>query len=250
MGWLLERALGSGVARMSQSTLRYVLLWAMILFAGLGTLDLSTRSTTPPSATIAKSSVALPYTFLIDVAGWYEITPNERAVASAIDFSVGNLKELPQSLGRWNGEPLTLGPEIKEWLQDPDLALSTLYRNDRGQPLWLSVFGSKSSKSYFLFEHTPITSYPAAGWDLVDHGVIPVSFGSNNIYVQSAKLTKDNERRIVLYWYLWSDFNRDPEQGVLTMRLHIPVVTTDEDAFAAGADFLRTLFQVISWHRF
>ena len=235
---------------MSQSTLRYALLWAMILFAGLGTLDLSTRSTAQPRETIAKSSIALPYTFLIDVAGWYEITPNERAVASAIDFSIGNLKELPQSLGRWNGEPFTLGPEIKEWLEDPDLALSTLYRNDRGQPLWLSVFGSKSSKSYFLFEHTPITSYPAAGWNLVDHGVMPVSLGSNNIYVQSAKLIKDNERRIVLYWYLWSDFNRDPEQGVLTMRLHIPVVTTDEDAVAAGADFLRTLFQVISWHRF
>jgi hypothetical protein len=54
-----------------------------------------------------------------------------------------------------------------------------------------------------------------------------------------------------LYWYLWPDINRDPEQGVLTMRVHIPVVTTDEDAVAAGVDFLRALFpQVISWHRF
>ena len=236
---------------MSQSTMRYVLLWAMILFAGLGTLDLSTRRTTPPSAANAKSSVALPYTFLIDVAGWYEITSNERAVASPIDLSIDGLKTLPEALGRWKGEPITLGAEIKEWLQDPDLALSTLYRNDRGQPLWLSVFGSKRSKSYFLFEHTPITSYPAAGWNLGDHGVMPVPLGSNNIYVQRAKLTKDNERRIVLYWYLWADFNRDPEQGVLTMRLHIPVVTTDEDAVAAGADFLRTLIpQVIYWQRF
>ncbi len=236
---------------MTRSTWRYALLWAMILFAGLGTLDLSTRSTAPPSETIAKSSIALPYTFLIDVAGWYEITPNERAVASAIDFSIDNLKELPQALGRWKGEPITLGAEVNEWFENPDLALTNLYRDERGNQIWFSVFGSKSSKSYFLFEHTPITSYPAAGWNLVDHGVMPVPLGSNNIYVQSATLTKDNERRIVLYWYLWPDFNRDPEQGVLTMRLHIPVVTTDEDAAAAGADFLRTLFpQVISWHRF
>lgn len=75
--------------------------------------------------------------------------------------------------------------------------------------------------------------------------------GEKNIPVQKATLEKNGERRVAFYWYLWNDFNRDPEQGVITMRLHIPVVTTDADAVQAGADFLRALFpQVITWRRF
>jgi Protein of unknown function (DUF3485) len=233
------------------SRLRYVALLTIVILAGVGTLLISARSTPPLPSPQPETTAAPLHSYLIDVAGWYEITPNEAAVSSAIDFSIDDLKELPQALGRWKGEPITLGAEVNEWFENPDLALSNLYRDERGNQIWFSVFGSKSSKSYFLFEHTPITSYPAAGWTLVENGVAPVPIGSSRIFVQKATLTKDRERRVVFYWYLWSDINRDPEQGVLTMRLHIPVVTTDEDAVAAGADFLRTVFpQVISWHRF
>jgi hypothetical protein len=128
---------------------------------------------------------------------------------------------------------------------------SNFYQDDRGHQAWFSIFGSRGGKSYFLFEHTPITSYPAAGWTLVENGVAPVPIGSSRIFVQKATLTKDRERRVVFYWYMWSDLNRDPEKGVLTVRLRVPVVSTDQDAFDAGADFIRAVFlRVISWHRF
>lgn len=233
------------------SRLRYVALLAIVILAGVGTLLISARSTPPlPSPQLETTAVPL-YSYLIDVAGWYEITPNETAVASPINLSIDGLKALPTSVGRWKGAPYDFGAAVDEWFENPDLALSDLYQDDRGHQAWFSTFGSRGRKSYFLFEHTPITSYPAAGWTLVENGVVPVPTGSSRIFVQKATLTKDRERRVVFYWYLWSDINRDPEQGVLTMRLHIPVVTTDEDAVAAGADFLRTLFpQVIPWHRF
>lgn len=231
---------------------RHAALAAVLLIAGIATLLLSLPHPAPALPPPAVSSTAVTFrTYLIDVAGWYQITPDESAVVSLIDLSLDGLKTLPTAIGGWTGSPYTLDAAVGDWFQDPDVALSSLYRDDRGRELWLSVFGSRGLKSYVLFEHTPITSYPAAGWRVLENGVVPVSSGTHKMSVQRALLTRDAERRVVLYWYLWSDFNRDPEQGILAVRLHLPVLTTDQDALEAGADFLRSLFpQVISWHRF
>jgi hypothetical protein len=140
---------------------------------------------------------------------------------------------------------------VDQWFENPDLALSTFYRDDREHELWFSIFGSKSRKSYFLFEHTPATSYPAAGWTLEQQSVRRIAIDARTIAVQEAVLSKGNERRIAFYWYLWNNFSRDPEAGLMTMRLHIPVISTDDDARAAGEDFLREIFpQVVPWRRF
>jgi len=230
---------------------RYFALLAMVMLAGIGTLLVNARPTPSLPTPMPESTPATMYSYLIDVAGWYEITPNETAVASPIDLSIGGLKTLPTRLGRWSGAPYDFGSAVGEWFENPDLALSNLYHDAHGHQAWFSIFGSRGRKSYFLFEHTPITSYPAAGWTLVENGVVPVPIGSRRLFVQKATLAKARERRVVLYWYLWSDLNRDPEEGVLTLRLHVPVISTDQDAFDAGADFIRALFpQVITWHRF
>ncbi|MEW5720415.1 MAG: exosortase C-terminal domain/associated protein EpsI [Chloroflexota bacterium] len=233
---------------MKQFSFRYVFLFAILIATGIAVALIATRPTpAPPRA----ADFARLNTYLIDVAGWYEITPNESAVATPLDLTIDGLKALPDALGRWTSSPIQLGTEVDQWFENPDLALSSIYRDARGHQLWFSAFGSRRAKSYVLFEHTPITSYPAAGWTLVESGVIPILIGDKSIRVQRAILAKDGERRIVFYWYLWSDFDRDPEQGVLTMRLHIPAISTDQDAFDAGADFLRALFpQVVTWKRF
>ncbi len=236
---------------MSRLPIRSVALFSIVLAAGIGTALLSARATPPRPTPVPPSTPVPMHSYLIDVAGWYEITPNESAVASPLDLTIGGLKALPTQLGRWSGAPYDLGSAVDEWFENPDLALSNLYQDDRGHQAWFSVFGSRGRKSYFLFEHTPITSYPAAGWTLIENGVAPVTIGASRVFVQQATLSKDNERRIVFYWYLWSDFDRDPAQGVLTVRLHVPVVSTDQDAVDAGADFIRALYpQVIAWHRF
>lgn len=230
---------------------RNLIVLALLLIAALATLFIATRPPPPAPTSNAKTSIALPFVYLLDVAGWYEITPHESAVASALDFSIENLKEFPPTLGAWRSEAIKLGSEINEWFENPDLAVSHVYHDERGHMAWFSAFGSRGRKSYFLFEHTPITSYPVAGWRVAESAVTPITINDKAFRVQKAVLTKDQERRVVFYWYLWSDFNRDPEKGVLTMRLHIPVVSTDQDALDAGADFLRALFpQVITWKRF
>lgn len=245
---------------MTKLSPRYIFLFAILILVGIAVTFLSVRPTPAPPTPIAPTSAParavastpIPlHSYLIDVAGWYEITPNESVVATPIDFSIDILKALPDILGRWHSSPYQLGPEVDQWFENPDLAISTIYNDDHNHQLWFSIFGSRSKKSYALFEHTPITSYPAAGWTLIENGVAPVTIGDKTIHVQKATLAKDKERRVALYWYLWTDFNRDPEQGVMTMRLHIPVVTTDDDAFQAGQDFLRQVFpQVVTWKRF
>ncbi|MCL4396707.1 MAG: EpsI family protein [Chloroflexi bacterium] len=233
-----------------KASLRYAALLAALSTVAAATLLLSARTTAPPAPEATTTAEPL-HTYLLDVAGWYQITPNERAVATPLDFSIDGLHALPPRVGRWTGAPYPLEPEVDEWLQDPEVALSTLYRDDAGHEAWFSVFGSRSQKSYTLFEHTPITSYPAAGWTLLEHGVAPITIGGRQSVVQKATLTKGGERRVVLYWYQWSDFNRDPEQGLLALRLHIPIVSTDQDALNAGADFLGAIYpQVLEWHRF
>ncbi|MCI0478443.1 MAG: EpsI family protein [Anaerolineales bacterium] len=225
---------------------------ALLVLVGSATLFIAyARPTPPPPAPSAPSSAAPTYTYLIDVAGWYEITPNERAIASPFDLSIENLKALPPQIGQWQSDPIKLGNEVNEWFENPDLALSSIYRDARGNQVWFSTFGSRGRKSYFLFEHTPITSYPAAGWTVLESGVTPIPIGEINIFTQRALLTLGGERRVVFYWYLWQNFDRDPEKGILTVRLHVPVTSTDQAAFDVGVDFIRALFpQVVTWRRF
>jgi len=58
--------------------------------------------------------------YLIDVAGWYEITSNESAVASLFDLTIEDLKALPPTLGRWTGTPYDIGPGVNEWFENPE----------------------------------------------------------------------------------------------------------------------------------
>ncbi len=237
---------------MNNANRRYIALLGLLLIVGGATwLITYARPTPAPPTPLAQSSAPPMYTYLLDVAGWYEITPNESAVASPFDLSIENLKALPPQIGHWQSEPFKLGNEVNEWFENPDLALSSIYHDERGHQVWFSTFGSRGRKSYFLFEHTPITSYPAAGWTVLQSGVTPITIGEKRIYTQKALLTIANERRVVFYWYLWSSFDRDPEQGVITVRLHIPVTSTDQDAVDTGIDFIRALFpQVVTWRRF
>lgn len=222
-----------------------------LLLLGAGASFFILRTPPPPLATSPSPSHAAQHVYLMDVAGWYEITPNETAVASEFDLALGSMKQLPSQVGAWSGTPYDYGAAVEQWFDNPDLALSTLYSNDQNHQLWFSAFGSAGRKSYVLFEHTPITSYPAAGWTLLDSNVVEIPTGGGSLRVQRALLQKDAERRIVYYWYLWPDTARDPERGIITMRVHVPVVTTDEQAEREGEEFIRALFpQVLPWRRF
>jgi hypothetical protein len=204
-----------------------------------------------PTAAPATGGAPAPYTYFVDVEGYYNRTPYERAVASPYDLSWDHLADLPMTIGDWQGSPVDVGPEITEWFDNPDVSLRRLYVNTQGRSVWLSFFGSRGRKSYTLFEHTPATSYPAAGWTLLDSQVAGIALRGGQVYVQKAVLQKNAEQRTVLYWYLWSNPDRDPEKGVLTVRLHAASRGSQAETLEMAASFLRLLFpESLSWHRF
>ncbi|MBI3740923.1 MAG: hypothetical protein HY257_04100, partial [Chloroflexi bacterium] len=131
---------------------RSVALFAMLFVAAIATVIINARPVPPVPKPNAVATWTPLNSYLIDVAGWYEITPNESAVFSPFDLSIEGLKSLPATVGSWRGEPYDMGPAIDQWFENPDLALSNFYRDDRGHQAWLSVFGSRGRKSYVLFE--------------------------------------------------------------------------------------------------
>ena len=79
---------------------------------------------------------------------------------------------------------------------------------------------------------------------------IPV--GSSFIYAQRGLATKDGQRLLVLYWYVWDNLERDAERGVLSFRLTAPILR--DEAYTLRVmkeDFLAQIFErVLDWRRF
>lgn len=191
--------------------------------------------------------------YFTDTAGWYRVTDNERAVVSPYHLRLDALPEsLPMRLGPWEGEELPLGPEIDEWFDDPEVALQREYRNDAGDIVWLSLFGSQGPKSFRLFEHTPATCYPLSGWVMTQEDVDTIAVGDGKIYAHRGFAVNSPHELIVLYLYLWDNPNRDPADGVVSLRVSAPILSTDEATLQLlKQEFLPYLFtDVVPWRRF
>jgi hypothetical protein len=55
---------------------------------------------------------------------------------------------------------------------------------------------------------------------------------------------------VVLYWYLWTDPERVPDSGILSVTLHTNVGESDQQALDSLKEFFRLLFPaVMPWRR-
>lgn len=194
-------------------------------------------------------------TSFIDVEGWYQVSPYERAVAGPVDLTLreGLAQEFPRILGSWEavGENLPLDPEVNRWFRNPELAFLRLYENQEEDSIYLSVIGNRGGKSFSLFEHTPVTCEPGAGWEITDEGLEAIEVGGSTVYVRRVVVEKGGTRRVVLYWYAWNSPERDPENGLLSMRIHAEVEGTVSETLEKEKDFFRFLFPIVlPWHRF
>lgn len=191
--------------------------------------------------------------YFVDTEGWYRITDNERAVISPYRLRLTALPDsLPMELGPWSGKPLPLSPQINVWFDNPEVALQREYRNTDGDIVWLSIFGSRGPKSFRLFEHTPATCYPLSGWMMTREDVDTIEIGNGQIYAQRGFATNGEYSLIVLYLYLWDNPNRDPADGVVSVRVSAPILRSQTETLQVlKQDFFPLLFtDVIAWHRF
>ena len=139
---------------------------------------------------------------------------------------------------------------MDEWYDSPEVAVTREYRDELGNSLFFSIIGSRGGKSFHLFEHTALTCYPGSGWRIVDVGLESIDIGDSSVNVQRVITEKNQLRRVVLYWYLWTDPERVPDSGILSVTLHANVSESDETTLESMKEFYRLLFpSVMPWRR-
>jgi hypothetical protein len=256
---------------MLRASARYLIVIVLLLVAAIGTWALSRPRGLPqpelspspqpqsllqlaPTLT-PRPTKALPPVYVIDVQGWYQITRHERAVVSPYQFIIGDelAEDIPRSMGVWQaqGPDLVIEPEIRKWFDNPEAALMRQYQDGQGNSIILVIFGSKNEKSYHLFEHTPITCVPGQGWKTTEEGLEPVAIGDSEITVRRLVAEEGDQKQIVLWWYLWDNLERYPEDGLFSVRVHVYVNDSESESLEVGKSFVRQLFpEVLSWRRF
>lgn len=241
---------------MENSGFRFGLVIGLLLVAMGVSFVLQRRMAGPVPAQVrsdAADGVDAGQVYFVDIEGWYRITDNERAVLSPYTLRLENLPEsLPLDLGPWHGRTLPLGPEVARWFDNPEVAFQREYRNAAGDIVWLSVFGSRGPKSFRLFEHTPATCYPLSGWAMTQEDLDAVPIGRDKIYAQRGLAVNGPHELIVLYFYLWDNPGRDPADGVVSVRVSAPILTSETETLRLlKEDFLPYLFtDIVPWRRF
>jgi len=235
---------------MQRDSRRYlVLILLLALGAGASLLLPHTRAPTQP---LPKAESQVLYSVHIDLAGWYETTPNERVVAGPYDLRFTSLPgSLPLALGAWKGVELPPDSEVEALYAHPELVMRREYTDPSGRPIWLTAIGSRGPKSYSLFEHTPAICYASSGWSTIVEDTTVISLRQGTIVVARGVYSQGQEQRAVYSWYQWDDAERDAAKGVTSWR----VATDSSDCLDAAQSrldgFLGILFhEVLPWHRF
>ena len=137
-------------------------------------------------------------------------------------------------------------------MRNPEVAIERTYRRDGGDIVWLSAFGSLGNKSFHLFEHTPETCYPLGGWVVDRFERVGLPMGPRLMPVHYGLAHNGGDRMVFAYLYVWDTPARDPERGVLSLRLAAPVRDDPDTTWSVLADeFLAELFpSTLDWRRF
>jgi hypothetical protein len=230
---------------------RVLALFGLLAVAAVASLFVGSRRPAP-SAVEDAAAPAVSYMFHTDVAGWYQATPDEGVVLSAYNLSLDALPAtLPMEMDSWHATDLGTDADIETWFAGPDLVLRRAYEDGTGRLVWLTAIGSRGSKSFRIFEHTPKTCYPSADWAALGESVHRVPLATGSLAVRRALFGKDGQQRLVYYWYQWDRASRDALEGVTSWRLTMDVTADEADTAAQLDAFMGLLFhQAVAWHRF
>jgi len=231
---------------MSRDQGRYLLIIVVLLAAVGTTLFISQRNRLGSGGAVGASSLsdlAAPgYEFVADIDNWQR-TERERAVTSPYNFSLsGKLSDVPLQLGAWQGQDVPQTNLEVFILLEPEQYVQRMYRLPDGRYVWLSLIGSRKSKSF----HSPQICYDTDGWQTAASSVaVPLDKGE--VYALQLAAKKDlgggnSAEHVVIYFYLWPSYARDSQDGMVVAKVTAPIYDSVEDTVKLEKDFFRQLF--------
>jgi hypothetical protein len=209
---------------------------AVMLFVGQGD-----RLMRDPASSGAVASPGRE--FVADIDNWQR-TERERAVTTPFDFSLsGKLSNVPLQLEEWQGVDVPQTNLEVFILLEPEQYVQRMYRLPDDRYVWLSLIGSRKSKSF----HSPQICYDTDGWQTEASSVaVPLDQGKVYALQLAAKKELDGGNRaehVVHYFYLWPSYARDPQDGMVVVRVTAPIYDSVEDTVKLEKDFFRQLFR-------
>jgi hypothetical protein len=186
--------------------------------------------------------------YVADLDFWQR-TPRERSVAAVSHFDLDHdLNAVPMQVGDWVGEERPETNEEVLILLQPEQYVQRLYQNGKGQYVWLSMVGGRSSQPF----HAPDICYDADGWQY-NLGSHPVALDGGGelygLYLTAHKELPDGQGRaehVVYYFYLFPNESRSLSDGIVLFKLTSGRMGTVEETLAMQEDFVRQFFTAAS----
>ncbi len=177
------------------------------------------------------------YTFVTDIDRWRK-TRRERVVRSYYDFSLGpQLHRLPLEIGEWMGKDVPQDNVEVQILLEPEEYVRRLYHNKNNDFVWLSIIGSRQLKSF----HPPQICYDADGWQTeITSKEIELAKGS--IFAIHVDAVKNDFEHVILYFFLYPDYLRDPSRGIVLFKVTAPLKGSEEATLELEKEFIRQFF--------
>jgi hypothetical protein len=191
---------------------------------------------------LSGSGMASGYELAADIDNWQR-TERERTVTTPFNFSLnGELSDVPLQLGDWRGEDVPQTDLEVFILLEPEQYVQRIYRLPDGRFVWLSLIGSRKAKSF----HSPQICYDTDGWR-TEASSLAVPLGQGEVYALQLAANKDlgggnSAEHIVLYFYLWPGSARDPQDGMVMVKVTAPLYKSVEETVGLEMDFIRQLF--------
>ncbi|PKO23697.1 MAG: hypothetical protein CVU38_02670 [Chloroflexi bacterium HGW-Chloroflexi-1] len=221
---------------MSRDQGRYLLVIGLLVVAVAGALLISQRNR-------LGASRAGGYEFVADIDNWQR-TGRERAVTSPYDFNLESdlAAQVPLTLGDWTGTDVPQTNLEVFILLEPEQYVQREYKLPDGRFVWLSLIGSRKSKSF----HSPQICYDTDGWRTdANSEVVPLAQGevyALQLVAEKTFTTGGVAEHVVLYFYLWPSYARNPQDGLVLVKLTAPVYGTVEETVALEKDLFKLLF--------
>ena len=184
-------------------------------------------------------------TYIADLDFWQRTDREIQVVANARFDLDSQLTNVPLTLGDWKGQDVPESNQEVMILLDPEQYVQRLYQNSKGQYMWLSMIGGRSSQPF----HAPDICYDADGWQYsLTSKSIPLENGGevHGLWMEANKVfpgQTEKTEHIVFYFYLFPNQARELKDGIVLFKLTSSRYGSTEETLELHADFVRQLFK-------